>query len=246
MPHDVASYLFGFSAALLMGLSKTGLPGASLPAVLLMAEAFPLDAKASVSAILPALCFGDTIAVSCYKRQVDWSRLWGLFPYVAIGMIPGVAVLIYSVGNQLRPILGWLVMALMVLELCRHRFGWDHLPHQWWFVGMLGVATGFGTVVGNAAGPIMIVYLISRGMLKEEFVGTCAWFFFIVNLSKVPILFAIGMVTADTLKFGLIVSLAVPIGSVLGDWALHRIPQRPFNFLAMSLAGAAAVRLIAW
>jgi hypothetical protein len=244
MSHDLLSYLLGLTAAMLMGLAKTGFPGASLPAVLLMVEAFPGDARASVSAIVPGLLVGDVLAVVWYRRHADWSRLVALFPYVAVGMVPGIVVLACAAGNQLRPVLGWLVAGLLVLELGRRSFRWEHLPSQWWFVGSMGVLAGFGTMVGNAAGPVMSIYLISRGMLKEQFIGTSAWFFLLVNLSKVPVMAGMGMFTADTLQFGLVVAMAVPLGAALGVWVLRRISQRSFDMFALILAGVAALRLI--
>lgn len=230
---------------MLMGLAKTGLPGVSIPAVLLMVEAFPNDAKASVGAMMPAILLGDVLAVAWFRRHADWSRLWGLVPYVAAGMLLGAWVLSRTTGNELRPILGWLIAAFLIVEVGRQWFAWEKMPGQWWFAASMGLVAGFGTMVGNAAGPVMTIYLISRGMKKQEFIGTAAWFFFIVNLSKLPIMFNLGMLTTDTMGFGLIVACAVPVGSFLGIWLLKIIPQRPFDVLALTLAGLAAVRLIA-
>lgn len=52
------------------------------------------------------------------------------------------------------------------------------------------------------------------------------------------------MLTTDTVGFGLIVACLAPVGAFLGIWLLRVIPQRPFEMLALSLAGVAAVRLI--
>jgi hypothetical protein len=76
-------------AALLVGFSKTGLPGAAIPAVALMAEAFREDTKLSVGAMLPILLVGDSFALAYYRRHAHWARLWELFPYVLAGMVPG-------------------------------------------------------------------------------------------------------------------------------------------------------------
>ena len=227
-----------------MGLAKTGLPGVSIPAVLLMVEAFPNDAKASVGAIMPVILLGDLFAVAWFQRHADWARLWRLFPYLAVGMAIGAWVLSRTAGNGLRPILGWLVAAFLVVEFGRQCFRWESLPSQSWFAAATGLVAGFGTMVGNAAGPVMTIYLISRGMKKQEFIGTCAWFFFIVNISKLPIMSSLGMLTSDTLVFGMTVAAFVPVGSILGIWLLKIIPQRPFDMLALSLAGLAAIRLI--
>jgi len=242
--HSLTAYLLGGAAALLMGLAKTGLPGVSIPAVLLMVEAFSDDAKASVGAIMPAILLGDVFAVVWFHRHADWARLGGLVPYVAAGMALGAFVLARTTGNELRPILGWLVAAFLIVEVCRQQFRWETMPGQWWFVATMGLVAGFGTMVGNAAGPVMTIYLISRGLRKQEFIGTCAWFFFIVNLSKLPIMCGLGMLTTDTVGFGLIVAGLAPVGAILGVWLLRIIPQRPFDVLALALAGLAAVRLI--
>jgi hypothetical protein len=244
MHHSLAAYVLGGTSAILMGLSKTGLPGVSIPSILLMVEAFPDDAKASVGAIMPAILLGDLFAVAWFRRHADWSRLWGLLPYVAVGMASGAWVLGRTTGNELRSILGWLVAALLLVEVCRQYFRWEAMPGRWWFAAVLGLVAGFGTMVGNAAGPVMTIYLISRGLRKQEFIGTSAWFFFIVNLSKLPIMSGLGMLTTDTLGFGLIVACLVPAGALLGIWLLRIIPQRPFDVLALSLAGVAAARLL--
>lgn len=244
MHHPPMAYLLGGAAAVLMGLAKTGLPGLSIPAVLLMVEAFPDDAKASVGAIMPVILFGDVFAVAWFRRHADWSRLWGLVPYVAAGMLMGAIVLGYTTCNELRPILGWLVGAFLIVEVCRQCFRWEKMPGQWWFAGAMGLVAGFGTMVGNAAGPVMTIYLISRGMKKQEFIGTSAWFFAIVNVSKLPIMSGLGMLTSDTIGFGVVVACLVPVGALSGVCLLKIIPQRPFDVLALSLAGVAAVRLI--
>jgi uncharacterized protein len=242
--HSLTAYFLGSAAGVLMGLAKTGLPGVSILGVLLMVEAFPDDAKASVGAIMPAILLGDVFAVAWFRRHTDWPRLWGLTPYVVVGMALGALVLERTTGNELRPILGWLVAAFLIVEVCRQHFRWDTMPGQWWFAATLGLVAGFGTMVGNAAGPVMTVYLISRGLRKQAFIGTCAWFFFVVNLSKLPIMSGLGMLTTDSLEFGLIVACLVPVGAILGTWLLRIIPQRPFDVLALSLAGLAAIRLI--
>jgi hypothetical protein len=102
--------LLGGLSAVLMGLSKTGLPGVLIPSILLMVEAFPEDAKASVGAIMPAIWLGDILTVAWYRRHADWRQLRGLVPYVAAGMALGAWILGRTTGNELRPILGWMLI----------------------------------------------------------------------------------------------------------------------------------------
>jgi uncharacterized membrane protein YfcA len=228
----------------LAGLSKTGLPGVSIPAILLMTEAYPNDARISVGAILPVLLVGDVFAVAWYRRHADWGRLVRLMPYVLAGMLPGAAILMWLQGNQLRPVIGAMVLLMLAIELGRQWFGWDNMPHRWWFTAGTGFLAGLATLVANAAMPVMSIYLISQDFDKQKFIGTAAWFFFLLNVSKVPPYCAMGMLTWPMLLLAAALAPLVILGALLGVYVLARIPQQLFNNLALLLAGVAAIRLV--
>jgi uncharacterized membrane protein YfcA len=227
-----------------VGLSKTGVPGVAIPAVLLMAEAFAGSEKLSVGALLPILLVGDVFAVAFYSEHTQWNRLWRLFPFVAAGMVPGALVLVWVDHQQFKFVLGILILALLALEVGRRKLGWTRMPGRRWFGATTGLLAGFGTTVGNAAGPVMSIYLIARGLRKEQFMGTWAWFFFIVNLSKVPIYWGLGMITPVTLRYDLAVVPAAVAGALLGKRIFMVAPQKVFNTLVLLLAAVAALRLI--
>jgi uncharacterized protein len=239
------SLLLASASALLVGLSKTGLPGVSILAILLMTEAYPDDARLSVGAILPILLAGDVFAVAWFRRHADWGRLLRLLPWVLVGMIPGVFVLLWFEGNRLRPIIGVLVLGMLLVEICRQWFGWERMPHRRWFAAATGFLAGFTTFVANAAMPVMSIYLVSQDFDKRQFIGTAAWFFLILNVSKVPPYCAMGMLTPSMLPTAAALAPLTILGALLGVYLLSRIPQRLFDILALVLAGIAAVRLIA-
>ena len=143
-----------------------------------------------------------------------------------------------------------MVLGLLALEIFRQKLDWDHLPHQAWFSASMGALAGFGTMVGNAAGPIMSIYLISRGMLKQQFMGTWAWFFLIVNSSKLPIFLAMkllggpDLLSFDAFQFDLVIIPMVVVGALIGRRVLQLIPQKVFDPVVLGLAGVAAVRLV--
>ncbi len=244
MNAELISYLLGCLSALMMGFSKTAVPGASIPAVALMAEAFRGSTALSVGAMLPVLLVGDVLAVLIYGRDAQWKRLIGLFPFVLVGMAPAYLVLwAVEETDGLRPILGGLVLGLFVLEVARRRFGWQGMPRRRVFIAAMGCLAGFCTTVGNAAGPVMSVYLLSAELPKRQFVGTCAWFFFLVNLTKIIPYTTRGMITAETLRFDLAVAPVAIIGALGGIWLLPRISQAFFNRLVLALAGLAGLWL---
>ena len=229
------------AAALMIGFTKTGLPGVSMLVVPLMATTF--DARASVGIVLPLLIVGDVFAVSFYKRHAQWEHLRGLFFWVILGMIPAY-FLLDGIGKSLGPILGCLVLALLGLDYLRVKKGWEDMPHRWWFVAGVGFMAGFCTTIGNVAGPVMAIYLISRGLPKREFMGTAAWYFLCVNLIKVPVFASLDMITWDSLRIDLFAAPAVVVGALIGYVALPKIPQKVFNTAVLGLAAIAALNLV--
>jgi uncharacterized membrane protein YfcA len=242
-----SSYLLGALAALLVGFSKTGVPGAAIPAVAMMAEAFRGRTEMSVGALLPILIVGDLFAITYYRRHAQWKRLWELFPFVIVGMVPGY-LLLWGIqhirADALRILLGALILVLLTLHLSQKRLGMEGMLDRQWFTGMMGMLAGFCTTIGNAAGPVMGIYLVSRRLDKHEFLGTAAWFFFLVNVSKIPFFVSLKMINLKTLHLDVVVVPVLVVGALVGVLVARRIPQGIFNALVLGLAGVAAVRLI--
>ena len=98
-------------------------------------------------------------------------------------------------------------------------------PDRWWQAAGYGISAGFATTVANAAGPVMNLYLLARRLPKHEFVATGAWFFFVVNLVKLPIYAFHGLIDRRSLMFDLALAPSVVAGALLGRALLHRLPQ---------------------
>lgn len=232
----------GALLALLVGMSKTGVPGLGILVVPVMALLFPV--RLSVGALLPLLIAADVMATLFYRRHAQWPVLVRMLPWTYAG-IAAASLVLWQLGDRgLAPLLGLLVLVMIVLELIRRRSGWNQVPHAPWFTHTTGLAVGFTTTLGNVAGPVMNIYLVARGFSKEHFMGTLAWFFLIVNISKVPVYGALGLLTVDTLRFDALMLPFVILGGLLGRWLLPRIPQKLFEVLVLVLAALAAVRLI--
>lgn len=246
MQVNLVTFSLGAGAALLIGFSKTGMPGAAIPAVALMAEAFREETRLSVGAMLPILLLGDLFALAYYRRHANWGRLLELLPFVAVGMVPGYLVLWKLDSEPLRVLIGAIILVLLALQIARQRFGWEKMPDRRWFIATTGVLAGFGTAVGNAAGPVMSIYLICKRVDKHEFLGTAAWFFFIVNLSKIPFFLSLDMITPTTIHLDALLVPVVVVGAIVGVLVLERIPQAVFNGIVLTLAGVAALRMILW
>jgi uncharacterized membrane protein YfcA len=224
--------LFGLTAALLFGMSKTGVPGTSILGVLLMMLAFPGAEKLSTGAVLPLLIVADIFAVLYYRRFADWRVVWRLLPSVVVGLFLGTVFMLAVNHAQFKVFLAILILALMSFELLRRWQQWNTFPKSRWFARTMGLLAGFTTLIGNAAGPVMTVYCAAQNFSKHHFMGTFAVFFFIINVTKLPLIGGavpgLNLITVETLWFNVLVLPGLLVGVVLGRQLFHVIPERFF------------------
>ncbi|HVU36620.1 MAG TPA: sulfite exporter TauE/SafE family protein [Opitutaceae bacterium] len=229
-------------AALLVGLSKTGISGLGLLPVVLFAQIMP--AKEATGVVLPLLCFGDLAAVAFYRRHATWRLLWRLFPWTAVGVVAGYVALGRIDEHETRILIGSIVLSLVAIHLYRRWRAPDETVLGFWFAALIGVLAGFTTLVANAAGPLMVIYLLAMRLPKLEFMGTGAVFFMLLNWFKVPFMIHLGLINAHSFRINLLLAPAVFAGAWLGARILHRINQRLFENLALGLSALAALELM--
>jgi uncharacterized membrane protein YfcA len=232
-------------AAFCSGLSKTGIAGLGILPVALFANVLP--ARESTGALLPLLLCGDVFGVLFFRKHASWPHLWRLFPWVIVGVLAGYFALGRVNNAQVQRMIGVILLAMLVLHWWRGRQQGDlaaRLPHSLRFTAMMGLLAGFTTMVANAAGPVMILYLLAIDLPKLVFLGTAAWFFMLVNAFKVPLSVQLGLVTHASLRMDAILVLALIPGALLGPRLLHHINQRAFERMVLILTLAGVVRLL--
>jgi uncharacterized protein len=227
------------------GLSKTGVAGLGVLAVAFFANALP--ARASTGALLPLLLCADVFGLAFFRKHANWPHLVKLFPWVILGVVSGFFAMGHVSNAQVARLIGGILLAMVGVHLWRQRQA-DHLvaalPHTWWFAAITGILAGFTTMVANAAGPVMLLYLLAVGLPKLEFVGTGAWFFMLVNAFKVPFSLKLGLINLDSLKLDALLVLPMVPGALLGPVILRRMNQQVFEKMALVLTIAAAIRLL--
>ena len=239
--------------ALMVGISKAGITGLSLLSIALFVHVFPSSKQAS-GLVLPLLIFGDIVAVLSYRAHTQWRYLWKLLPWTAAGVVLGYFALGHISDKAARIMIGAIIVFLCVLGYGRRylRVETPETPEtpetagtrHWALGAALGVTAGFITLVANAAAPLMAIYLVAMRLPKMQFVGTAAVFFMVLNLFKVPFMVALGLVTAQSFEFNLMLAPAVLLGAFVGRWLLIRINQRLFENLVLALSAVAGVLLI--
>jgi uncharacterized membrane protein YfcA len=230
--------------ALLIGISKTGVPGMGILVVPLMAMVFP--AKASTGVILPMLICADVFAVAYYRRHAVWPHLLRLIPWALAGIVIGWYLMGKVSDSQLKPVIAVIVLIMLGLHYVR-QFLTTHetpIPTQWYFAAFLGLAAGITTMLANAAGPIMIIYLLAMRLPKQEFLGTGAWYYLLLNCVKVPFSYDRGLITPESFHLNLIMFPLITIGALAGIYFARQIPQKAFNITVQILAAAAAIHML--
>ncbi|MFI5357396.1 MAG: sulfite exporter TauE/SafE family protein [Opitutales bacterium] len=229
--------------ALAVGVSKTGLGGLAMLAVVIFANLMP--AKVSSGFVLPMLVLGDVVAVAVYRRHAVWSHLWRLFPWAGLGVVLGYLTMGRIDNRQAGWLIGGIVLLLVALHVVRRaRAGNEEPEHAWWFAPLIGLLAGFTTLVANAAGPLMAIYLLAMRLPKMEYMGTGAHYFMLMNLFKVPFMIRLGLVTPASLMGNLWLAPAVLAGTLLGRVLLHRLNQKLFENLALLLSVVAGLYLL--
>ncbi|MEO7411757.1 MAG: sulfite exporter TauE/SafE family protein, partial [Opitutaceae bacterium] len=229
-------------AALVVGVSKTGIGGLGMLSVVLFAQIMP--AKQATGMVLPLLCFGDLVAVAAYRKHAKWTHVWRLFPWTAAGVLIGYYALNRIDERQARLLIGGIVLTLVAMHLIRRRVHGHEAEHGVWFAPTIGVLAGFTTLVANAAGPLMAIYLLAMRLPKMDFVGTAAVFFMALNLFKVPFMVNLGLIDRSSFLLNVALAPVVFIGAWYGRKLLVKINQKVFENLALGLSMVAALKLL--
>lgn len=237
---DLASWQWalGTLCAFLIGLAKTGVPGVATMTVPLMILTVG-DARQSAAWTAPILITADIFAVTYWRRHTETRALLRLIPWVAGGMAAGGLALSLS-EPVLRRAVGVIVLTMLALNIAQRRGANLGAAGA---AGFYGVAAGFATTVANAAGPVMSLYLLMQRLPKEQFVATGAWFFFVVNIVKLPIYAAHGLFSRGSLVFDLTMVPPVVCGALGGLWLVHRIPQRSFEAMVVAMTIVSSILL---
>ena len=236
---SVTEWVAVFFAVFLLGLAKSGIKGIGIIIVVIMALVF--GEKSSTGVLLSLLIFADILAVIYYNRHAQWHYIKKLMPWMVIGVLIGVWI-----GNDISEDLFKKIMAIIIIGSVLLMFYFENkktvtIPNNLWFSSSAGFLAGFSTMIGNLAGPISYIYFLAMRLPKNEFIGTAAWTFFIINLFKFPFhVFVWKTVTKETLVLNSILIPALIIGFYLGVRIVKMISNinyRRFILFVTALGG---------
>ncbi|MFK7811547.1 MAG: sulfite exporter TauE/SafE family protein [Maribacter sp.] len=238
-----SSWILAFAAAFIIGVSKSGVKGLALVAVTFMALAF--ETKASTGLVVPLFIVGDIFAVIYYNRHTKWKYIVHFLPWVIAGVIIG-----NFIGKDLDESTFKIGMAIVILGSVIMMYWWDRrkskvVPTHWAFAGSMGLLAGITTMIGNLAGSFANIFFLAMRLPKNEFIGTAAWLFFIINIFKLPFhIWSWGTITKETLLFDLKLVPAILFGLFVGVRLVKIIKDDFYRKMILVLTALGAVAIL--
>lgn len=228
--------------AIFIGMSKTGLSGAGMLVVPIMASVF--GAKESTGIVLPMLVMADVFGVTYYNRHAEFNYLIKLAPSTVAGVLIGIWVGDVINGEQFTLLLAIVILFGVGVTIWQEVTRSKLIVHNLFFASIAGFLGGFTTMIGNAAGPVMSIYFLSMGLPKNSFIGTSAWFFFLVNIFKVPFHITIwDTITWETFKIDLFMFPFIVVGAFIGIKVVKLIPEKPYRIFILVTIVLASLKL---
>ena len=181
---SVANWTLIILSAFIIGLSKGGVKGIDMLNVTIMAIVF--GGKASTGIVLPLLCTADIMAVIYYHRHAQWNHFWKLIPWMVAGILVGVFTGKDMNEAIFRKVMATIIVLAVIIILVMEFRKSISVPTNKLFVGSMGLSAGFATMMGNLSGSFANVYFLAMRMLKNNFIGTAAWLFLVINFFKLP------------------------------------------------------------
>lgn len=224
-------------------MSKTGVHGAGMAAVPLMATIF--GGQVSSGILLPMLCIADIFGVWYYHRHASWIHLKKLFPWAVAGTILGVIVGRLIDDNVFKWLMAIAIFGSVALMLWLERGHRKDIPDNKTFAAIAGTVGGFTSMVGNLAGSVMAIYFLSMRLPKNSFIGTTAWFFLFINVFKVPFhVFVWNTISIQTFALNLTAIPAIALGAVAGIFIVKNLSDRTYRWFIISMTIFAAIIMI--
>ncbi|TCO11050.1 hypothetical protein EV194_101684 [Natronoflexus pectinivorans] len=237
-------WLITLACAFIIGFSKSGLKGIGMVTIPVLAIMY--GGMFSAGILLPFLVFGDLFAVRFYRKNMSWSHVKRLMPFALAGILLAVLVGKMISDDLFRNLMAVLVISCLALIVFFDFSGKKpDFSKSGFLSGFTGLSGGFATMIGNAAGPIFDLYLLSMRLPKNSFIGTGAIFFLTLNIIKVPLHFFVWeSITLASLQMNFVMVPAVFIGALAGRKVVSYIPEKGFRIIVIVIIALSSILLL--
>jgi uncharacterized membrane protein YfcA len=232
----------GALAALLVGLSKGGIPAIGMIAVPLLSFSMP-PVQAAVL-LLPIFVISDMVGVWLYRHDYSAANLKILIPAGVTGVVIGWLTAAMVPEKVVALLIGAVGIGFCLNIWLRKDTG--HPPQRPNVLkgGFWGVISGFTSFISHAGAPPFQVYMLPQKLQKTAYAGTATIVFAVINAAKIWPYQNLRPYSADSLwKAAMLVPFALT-GTILGAYLTRRIADVWFYRLVQISLFAVSLKVI--
>jgi len=240
---DYAFWAVAIVAVFIVGLSKSGLVGSmGMVAVPLLALVMP--ARDATGMMLPVLLAMDAVAIWVYRKDANWHVLWIMLPGALVGTIIGW--LLWSVVTDAQVLLavGIITVLFMLDALLPIRKRLPDTPPSRPWGAFWGAVAGVTSFMSHTGAPPFQIYTLPLRMSPTVYSATTAFFFAIVNTSKLVPFYFLGTLSVNNLELSAILIPVGLVGVALGVYLVRRISAKAFYTLAYILILLLGIKIL--
>ena len=242
--HDLTFWIVAVAAVFMVGLSKSGLVASmGLIAVPLLAQVMPPRDAAGM--MLPLLLVMDAIAIWTYRRDANWNILRIMIPGAMVGTVVGWVLWSVVTDAVVNLLVGVISVAFVVWALSpfAKKIIANVHPSKPWGIFWGGMA-GFTSFISHTGGPPFQIYVLPQRLSPVIYSGTTAFFFGIVNTSKLIPYGFLGQLNVSNLTAALFLTPVAIAGVLVGVALVKRISVKFFYYLAYAMVFILGLKLI--
>jgi uncharacterized protein len=236
-------YAAAIPAVILVGLAKGGFAGVGTLATPIVALVVPPVEAAAI--LLPILILQDAVGVWALRREWNRRVLVSMLPPAAVGIGLGYLYTAYVSAAAVALVVGAVSILFGGRQLVLMQGGTLHRrPPSALLATIAGTSSGFVSQLSHAGAPPFQMYVLPLGLPRNEFVGTSAIFFAVVNWMKVPAFLALHQFTPQSVRASLMLMPLAFASTYAGVWLVKRVPVQRFYRIIYWLMIAVGARLL--
>lgn len=241
MDLGLAGWVLAVLAAVLVGLSKGGLPVVGILAVPMLA--LVMSPVTAAGLLLPVYVVSDMFGLWAWRKAYNARVLAIVAPATVLGIGIGWATASVVSERFVGGLVGLIGAAFALNAILRPRLSAAREarvgPGLFW-----GAITGFTSFVSHSGGPPWQVYALPLGMDKLVFAGTSTILFAWVNAVKLVPYYALGQLSAENLRVAAALMLPAALAVLAGVRLVRIIPQVLFFRVVTWALLAVSLRLM--
>ena len=224
--YDAFFYVVAMMAAVLVGVSKGGLPMVGLLSVPVLS--LSISPVTAAGLLLPVYVGSDIFGVIAYRRHFDWRNLMILAPACTLGIALGWATATAVPERAVTGLVGAIGLIFALNLILRREKGGEPRPAAWLPGLFWGALAGFTSFVSHAGGPPYQVYVQPQRLEKAVFAGTTTILFAYVNAVKLIPYYALGQLNPANLRLAALLMVPAALSVWVGVRLVRVIPEALF------------------